>query len=89
METLIALGSVSAFCLYFFFVVLYTMEDFDGEIDNLDEAVMQINDALTSASIIVLVVTIGKHLENRIKKKIERITDSIFPESTLFSDMSV
>lgn len=79
METLIALGSVSAFCLYFFFMGLYTMQSFRGELADQGEAVMQVNDALTSASIIVLVVTIGKHLESRIKKKIERITDSIFP----------
>lgn len=40
----------------------------------MDEALMNIADALTSASIIVLVVTIGKHYENKIKMKIERIT---------------
>jgi len=51
-------------------------------------AIMDINDALTSASIIVLVVTIGKNLERRAKAKIEKITDEIFPESVLFQNMN-
>jgi hypothetical protein len=38
-------------------------------------AIMDINDALTSASIIVLVVTIGKNIEKKVKVKIEKITD--------------
>jgi len=33
-------------------------------------AVMDINDALTSASIIVLVVNVGKYLEHKVKRKI-------------------
>lgn len=40
---------------------------------------MNIIDALTSGSIIVLVVTVGKHFEAKIKKKIDSITNSIFP----------
>jgi len=36
---------------------------------------MDINHALTSASIIVLVVTIGKYLEKRVKTKISKMTD--------------
>jgi len=51
-------------------------------------AIMDINDALTSASIIVLVVTIGKNIEKRVKVKIEKITDEIFPESVLFENMN-
>ncbi len=53
------------------------------------KAVMDINDALTSASIIVLVVNIGKYLEHQVKKKIEKMTEEIFPESTLFANMKV
>ena len=52
-------------------------------------AVMDINDALTSASIIVLVVNIGKYLEHKVKRRIEKMTDEIFPESTLFANMKV
>jgi P-type Cu+ transporter len=52
-------------------------------------AIMDINDALTSASIIVLVVTVGKYVERQAKLKIEKMTDEIFPESVLFKDMSV
>ena len=33
-------------------------------------AIMDINEALTSASIIILVVTVGKHFEDRVKRKI-------------------
>ena len=40
---------------------------------------MEINDALASSSIIVLVVTIGKYFEGKVKKKIERMTERIFP----------
>ncbi len=43
------------------------------------KAVMDINDALTSASIIVLVVNIGKYLEHQVKRKIEKMTEEIFP----------
>ena len=40
---------------------------------------MDINHSLTSASIIVLVVTIGKFLEKRVKATISKMTDEIFP----------
>lgn len=50
---------------------------------------MRINEALTSSSIILLVVTIGKHLEGKVKEKIVNITNEIFPDSTLFNDMLV
>jgi len=61
------------------------MNDFDTTV----KAIEEIDDALTSSSIIVLVVTIGKHFESKIKKKIEKITSEIFPESTLFNNMTV
>jgi hypothetical protein len=50
---------------------------------------MDINDALTSASIIVLVVNVGKYLEHQVKRKIEAMTEKIFPKSTLFANMKV
>ena len=50
---------------------------------------MDINDALTSACIIVLVVTIGKHFESKVKAKISKMTEDIFPESTLFANMNI
>jgi hypothetical protein len=52
-------------------------------------AIMDINEALTSASIIVLVVTIGKYFEGKVKRKIAKLTEKIFPESTLFKVMKV
>ena len=61
METLIALGSLSAFALFLFFVVRYSLEQSRGAITDYGQAVMDLNEALTSASIIVLVVTVGKH----------------------------
>jgi cation transport ATPase len=85
METLIALGSLSAFSLSLFFIVRYSILG----ADHLHMAIMDINDALTSASVIVLTVTIGKHFEGRAKRQIERITDEIFPESVLFQNMKV
>jgi hypothetical protein len=36
---------------------------------------MDINDALTSAVVIVLVVTIGKYVERQAKHKIQKMTD--------------
>jgi cation transport ATPase len=66
METLIALGSLSAFALSLFFLIRYTI--FGS--DHLHMAIMDINDSLTSASVIVLTVTIGKHFERRAKRQI-------------------
>ena len=48
---------------------------------------MGIKNSLTSASIMLLVVTIGKYLEGKIKRKIERITRQIFTESSISSNM--
>lgn len=62
METLISLGCSSAFLLFCFFMgksfyqMLYT-EDY---VISAHE-IMEINDALASSAIIVLVVTIGKY----------------------------
>jgi hypothetical protein len=89
METLIALGSISAFALFLFFVVRYSIEYYQGTLDMVDMAIMDINEALTSASIIVLVVTIGKYFEGKVKRKIAKLTEKIFPESTLFKEMQV
>lgn len=75
METLIALGSISACFLFAFFMVRYSIESFNNNLHTIHMAIMDINDALTSASIIVLVVTIGKNIEKRVKAKIEQITD--------------
>lgn len=85
METLIALGSLSASSLALFFILRYSIVGYD----HLHMAIMDINDALTSASVIVLTVTIGKNFESRAKLQIEKITDEIFPESVLFQDMQV
>lgn len=97
METLIALGVVSALSLYALFLIKYIISivsgDFDENTDNGDdmtlEFIMDFNSALTSASIIVTVVNIGKHFEQKVKDKIEQMSEQIFPESTLFSNMSV
>lgn len=62
METLIALGSVSAFTLFLFFLMRYSIDSYHGTLEHQHMAIMDINDALTSASIIVLIVTIGKHV---------------------------
>jgi hypothetical protein len=35
---------------------------------------MEMNDALASSAIIVLVVTIGKHFEKEVKNKIQKMT---------------
>lgn len=61
METLISLGALSATALFGFFMVRYSLEQDQGRIDDYYMAVMDINEALTSASIIILVVTVGKH----------------------------
>jgi P-type Cu+ transporter len=89
METLIALGSLSALALAFFYLVRYSIDLLNHTIPDVPAAIMDINDALTSASIIVLVVTVGKYVERQAKLKIEKMTDEIFPESVLFKDMSV
>ena len=92
METLIALGSVSAFSLFLFFIIKYTVSYAKGDIDTEDkyvDAILDINEALTSSAIIVLVVTIGKYFETKVKQRIEKMTEEIFPESTLFANMKV
>ena len=70
METLIALGSISAFSLFLFFLGRYTVEYVNDEITDFAMSVMTINDTLTTSSIIVLVVTVGKYFENKVKQKI-------------------
>lgn len=57
METLIALGSLSSFALSIFFIFKYTVFGYDHP----HHAIMEVNDALSSSSLIVLTVTIGKH----------------------------
>lgn len=42
METLIALGSLSAFALFLFFIVRYSIEYFNEQID-MSMAIMDIN----------------------------------------------
>lgn len=65
---------MSAFGLFLFFMVRYTLEIINDKFENQHEAIMNINNALTSSSIIVLVVTIGKYFENKVKRKIETIS---------------
>jgi hypothetical protein len=50
---------------------------------------MEMNDALASSAIIVLVVTIGKYFERKAKNKIQKMTEQIFPESKLFENMNI
>jgi cation transport ATPase len=59
METLISLGSLSAFALFLFYMVRYSIQYYHGTHVMVSMAIMDINEALTSASIVVLVVTIG------------------------------
>lgn len=92
METLIALGSLSACALYLFLMGRFTLEYWNEQMQMqhmVDESIMELNDALTSASIIVLVVTIGKYFEEKVKQKILKMTEQIFPESALFQNMRV
>jgi cation transport ATPase len=61
METLIALGSLSAFSLFVYFIFKHSIDFFSGNLVHRHQAIMDINSSLSSASIIVLVVTIGKY----------------------------
>ena len=73
METLISLGCVSAFLLFVFFMGRHTYEflfDSGDKYQTTGHDIMEINDALASSAIIVLVVTIGKHFEGKVKRKI-------------------
>jgi cation transport ATPase len=89
METLIALGCISASGLALFFLARYTIESMSNTPPHIHRAIMDINDALTSASVVVLVVTIGKHVEKKAKNKIQKMTDELFPESVLFHNLDV
>jgi cation transport ATPase len=75
METLVALGSTSAFALFLFFLVRYTFEMLTNELTEKMMAMMVLNDALTSSTLIILIVNVGKFLERKIKKKIENMTE--------------
>ena len=55
------MGCISAFALFGLFFVKYGMDVMENRLKMVSMAVMDINDALTSASIIVLVVNIGKY----------------------------
>ena len=65
METLISLGCVSAFVLFCFFMGRNIYEFLTSSPEDKYEIsahnIMEINDALASSAIIVLVVTIGKY----------------------------
>lgn len=92
METLIALGCTSAFALFLFFIGMYTVDYAHNLLNTtmlLSNAIMHINDSLTSSSIIVLVVTVGKYFETKAKENIVKMTQQIFPESTLFKNMEI
>lgn len=88
METLISLGCLSAFFLFMFFFTRFTLEFLDGN-QIMGHQIMEMNDALASSAIIVLVVNIGKHFEKEVKGKIQAMTEKIFPESKLFENMNV
>lgn len=60
METLISLGCLSAFFLFCFFFGRFTIEFVNGE-EITGHSIMEMNDALASSAIIVLVVNIGKY----------------------------
>ena len=51
--------------------------------------IMEMNDALASAAIIVLVVNIGKHFQKKVKDKIQQMASQLFPESKLFQNMKI
>lgn len=83
METLVSLGCMSAFFLFLFFFARFTLE-FLSDNQIMGHEIMEMNDALASSAIIVLVVSIGKHFEKEVKNKIQTMTERIFPESKLF-----
>lgn len=62
METLVALGSMSAFLLFLFFLFRSTYQMLFEQLNNKMEAMMVLNDALTSSTLIILIVTVGKYL---------------------------
>lgn len=62
METLIALGSVSALALFLFFFLRFAYLSMFDVLEDKMMAIMQLIDALTSSTLIVLIVTIGKFL---------------------------
>lgn len=88
METLIALGSLSAIFLFVYFLIKHSIDFFQEEMSHKHQAIMDINCSLSSASIIVLVVTIGKYFEGKAKQKITKMNEELFPESVLFKDMN-
>jgi cation transport ATPase len=73
METLISLGCMSGFFLFCFFFVRYSIEFINGSLISGHE-IMEMNYALASSAIIVLVVTIGKYFERKAKDKIQKMT---------------
>lgn len=75
METLIALGSLSAFSLFIYFLIKHSIDFLKGEMTHTHKAIMDINASLSSASIIVLVVTIGKYFEGKVKQRISKMND--------------
>lgn len=88
METLISLGCISAFFLFCFFFARFTLEFISGK-EITGHSIMEMNDALASSAIIVLVVNIGKHFERKVKGRIQAMSAQLFPESKLFENMSI
>ncbi|CAD8196301.1 unnamed protein product [Paramecium octaurelia] len=94
MDTLLTLGSLAAYCMSLFLIVVYTLEGQNTE-EETDceetqmERIMNIIHDLESAGLILTVITIGKYFEGKAKQTIMEMQNQIFPQDQLLKTPTV
>ncbi|KAL4490313.1 hypothetical protein ABPG72_004352 [Tetrahymena utriculariae] len=98
METLVALGSLSAAIMSIFLIIIYFIEIEDAP-DNMGHMsdheksdrkmkIEEIVHMLETAALILSIVTIGKYLEGQSKRSIIQMTEKLFPEEQLLANLN-
>ncbi|KAM3127424.1 hypothetical protein pb186bvf_020457 [Paramecium bursaria] len=89
MDTLLTMGTLSAFFMSIFLIIIYTTQNClshtymkNNHMEKMDQ-IMDIINYFESAGLILTVVTVGKYLEGKAKERIIRMQEQIFPEQQL------
>ncbi|CAD8173001.1 unnamed protein product [Paramecium pentaurelia] len=85
MDTLLTLGSLAAYVMSIFMLIVYTIESENESTEKYDqlERIMNVIHDLESAGLILTVITIGKYFEGKAKQTIMDMQNQIFPQEQL------
>ncbi|CAD8121000.1 unnamed protein product [Paramecium sonneborni] len=94
MDTLLTLGSLAAFSMSLFLIIVYTIEGNQNQEEKMNQAmqlerIMNIIHDLESAGLILTVITIGKYFEGKAKQTILDMQNQIFPQDQLLKTPNV